>query len=55
MQAFSFFHGILLSDKFQSSDLGDSSPKLHESRIFGPKFKDFYFSPNFAGKQIRGC
>ena len=27
-------------------------PKMHKLGIFGPKFKDFYFAPNFAIRQI---
>ena len=30
----------------------NSSPKISESAIFGPKFKHFYFSTKFAIRQI---
>ena len=32
----------------------NSSPKIRKLGIFGPKFKDFYFAPNFAIRQIWG-
>ena len=31
-----------------------STPKICKSDIFGPKFKDFYFAPNVAIRQIWG-
>ena len=30
------------------------SPKIHKLDIFVPRFKDFYFAPNFAIKEIPG-
>ena len=32
----------------------NSTPKIHKSGIFIPKFKDFYFVPNAAIRQIWG-
>ena len=49
IQAFSLFHEILQIDKFKGAYFKYENiifkfqPKNTSSRIFGPKFKDFYF------------
>ena len=45
-------------DKFEGSNMtivfSNYIPKICKLCIFVPKFKDFYFAPNCAFKQIRG-
>ena len=54
-----FLHQTLQQDKFEEAGFKcDNSifkfePKYMQIRgIFGPKFKDFHFAPNFAIRQI---
>ena len=58
---FLFLHEILQHDKFEHADLKHDNNILkfqakntHKLGIFGPRFKDFYFAPNFAVRQIWG-
>ena len=55
------FHQTLQQDKFEDFDFKHDKnifkfqPKFQcKLGIFGPKFKDFYFAPNVAIRQIRG-
>ena len=60
-----FFAKILLHYKTTISNINragmtilfsNSSPKIHKSGIFGPKFRHFcFFLWNFANRQIWGC
>ena len=55
-----FFREILQLDKIEGADfkydniIFNFSSKMPKSGFFGPKFKDFIFSPNFATPQIWG-
>ena len=42
--------GVLVSK--MTIVFSNSTPKTRKSGIFGPKFKDFYFAPYFAIRQI---
>ena len=59
---FLFLHQTLQQDKFEDavhiSNMTkvflNSTPKIRKLGIFGSSFKDFYFAPNVAIRQIRG-
>ena len=51
-EAFPSFHEILQIDKFEGADFKYDTIVI-KFWSNGPKFKDFYFAPNFAIRQIR--
>ena len=60
VQNLRIFFSIKLCNKANSRTLiwsmtiifSNFGPKMHKLGIFGPKFKDFYFAPNFAIRKI---
>ena len=64
-----FFHEIVFhhfsfctnktNSRMQISNMtivfSNSTPEIRKPSLFSPKFKHFYFAPNVAIRQIRGC